>query len=283
MHVARVALRVSDAERSADFYSRVTGLAVREGDADAASLGAPDGGPVRLELRRAARPGAAPTRAAGLFHTAFRYPGRAGLGAALRRLAEGRQPLTGASDHLVSEALYLDDPDGLGIELYGDRPRSEWPPPAPGERVRMDTLPLDLDPILAAATTGGGADGIEIGHVHLKVADVERSVRFWTEAIGLELMTRFGADAAFLADGGYHHHVGVNAWFSRGAELEPPDAAGLDQVVVGVDDPDSLQRLRGRLEAAAAPVGGSDGRIETSTPDGVPVAIEVDASVRPRP
>jgi catechol 2,3-dioxygenase len=281
MHLARIALRVSDVGRSTDFYSRVTGLAVRGGDDDAASLGAPDGGPARLELRRAARPGPAPRRAAGLFHTAFRYPGRDGLGAALRRLAEARQPLTGASDHLVSEALYLDDPDGLGIELYRDRPRSEWPPPAPGERVRMDTLPLDLDPILAAAAPGAGAEGIEIGHVHLKVADVERSVRFWTEAIGLELMTRFGADAAFLADGGYHHHVGVNAWFSRGAELEPADGPGLDRVVVGVDDPDALERLRGRLEAAAAPVGGSAGRVETKTPDGTPVAIE--ASVRSHP
>jgi catechol 2,3-dioxygenase len=281
MHIARVALRVSDPGRSADFYSRVTGLAVREHHEDAVRLGAPDGGPVRLELRRAKRPGTAPRRAAGLFHTAFRYLGRPGLGAALRRLAEARQPITGASDHLVSEALYLDDPDGLGIELYRDRPRSEWPPPAPGERVRMDTLPLDLDPILAAADPGGPADGVEIGHVHLKVADVERSVRFWTEAIGLELMTRFGADAAFLADGGYHHHVGVNAWFSRGAELEPPDGPGLDQIVVGVDDPGAFERLRGCVEAAGVPVSGSDGRVETSTPDGVPVAIE--ASVRPHP
>ncbi len=106
-------------------------------------------------------------------------------------------------------------------------------------------------------------------------------MRFWTEAIGLELMTRFGADAAFLADGGYHHHVGVNAWFSRGAELEPPDGPGLDQVVVGVDDPGAFERLRGRVEAAGVPVSGSDGRVETSTPDGVPVAIE--ASVRPHP
>jgi catechol 2,3-dioxygenase len=275
MHVARVALRVSDVERSAGFYSRVAGLAVRESDDDAASLGAPDGGPLRLELRRSARPGTAPRRAAGLFHTAFRYPGRPGLGAALRRLAEARHPLAGAADHLVSEALYLEDPDGLGIELYRDRPRSEWPPPAPGERVRMDTLPLDLDPILAAADPDGPADGIEIGHVHLKVADVERSVRFWTEAIGLELMTRFGADAAFLADDGYHHHVGVNAWFSRGAELEPPDGPGLDQVVVGVDDPGAFERLRGRVEAAGVPVSGSDDRVETSTPDGVPVTIQV--------
>jgi catechol 2,3-dioxygenase len=280
MHIARVALRVSDLGRSAEFYSRVTGLAIRDRNEDAARLGALDGGPVRLELKRASRPGSAPRRAAGLFHTAFLYPGRPGLGAALRRLVEARLPLTGASDHLVSEALYLDDPDGLGIELYRDRPRSDWPPPEPGERVRMDTLPLDLDPVLAAADPAGGANRIEIGHVHLKVADVEGSVRFWTEAIGLELMTRFGPDAAFLADGGYHHHVGVNAWLSNGAELEPPDGPGLDRVVVGVDDPGALERLRARVEAAGAPVGESDSRVETSTPDGVPVAIE--ASVRPR-
>jgi catechol 2,3-dioxygenase len=283
MHIARVALRVSDPGRSADFYSRITGLAVRERDEDAARLGAPDDGPVRLELRRASRPGTAPRRAAGLFHTAFLYPGRPGLGAALRRLAEARQPITGASDHLVSEALYLDDPDALGIELYRDRPRAEWPAPGPGERVRMATLPLDLEPILAAADPAGGADGIAIGHAHLKVADVERSVGFWTEAIGLELMTRFGADAAFLADGGYHHHIGVNAWLSRGAGLEPAEGPGLDRVVIGVDDQEELERVAGRLEAADAPASGSDGRIEARTPDGVAVAIEADASVRPRP
>src|SRR2546421_5320327 len=146
---ARVALRVSDVGRSADFYRRIGGFRVREEQADRAALAAPDDGPVLLELRRAERPGPAPRRATGLFHTAFRYPTREQLAATLRGLLRERAPLTGASDHLVSEALYLDDPDGLGIELYRDRPREQWPTPAPGAKVAMDTIPLELETLVA--------------------------------------------------------------------------------------------------------------------------------------
>ena len=203
-----------------------------------------------VELRESDAPGPAPQRAAGLFHTAFRYPTRPQLGATLRGLLRERAPLTGASDHLVSEALYLDDPDALGIELYRDRPRDTWPAPDPGERVKMDTLPLDLNALAAEAE--GDATGVGIGHVHLKVADVEAATEFWTEEVGLELMTGWAGQAAFLAAGGYHHHIGVNAWYSRGAALEPPEGPGLDAVVLGGT---------GRSE-------------ELRTPDGVRVVLE---------
>src|SRR5213078_2385262 len=157
-------LRVSDVGRSAYFNRRVAGLRPREEGDGHANLGDPGGGPVRLELRRAERPGPAPRRATGLFHTAFRYPTREQLGATLRGLVRERAPLTGASDHLVSEALYLDDPDGLGIELYRDRPREGWPAPAPGARVAMDTLPLDLESILAEPEPDGDpAAGLDVG------------------------------------------------------------------------------------------------------------------------
>jgi catechol 2,3-dioxygenase len=234
MHIARVALRVSDLDRSIDWYGRVAGLALRERENGQASLGAPDGGPVLLELRQAETPGTAPRNAAGLFHTAFRYPTRAALGAALRRIVTGRESFTGASDHAVSEALYLDDPDGIGVELYRDRPREEWPPPPPGEKVFMTTEPLDADGVLAAAESDlpEAAFGTDVGHVHFKVADVEQSVAFWTQEVGMELMARYGADAAFIADDGYHHHVGANSWYSRGAALEPHEGPGLDRVVV---------------------------------------------------
>lgn len=233
MHVERVALRVADPAASAAFYAAVVGP-------EAADL---------LDLRASERPGPAARRATGLFHTAFLYPSRGQLGAALRRVAEQRAAFTGASDHLVSEALYLDDPDGLGIELYRDRPRDAWPPPGPGERVHMDTLPLDLAALAAEAE--GGSDGVRIGHVHLKVADVDAAVRFWTEEVGLDLMTGWAGQAAFLAADGYHHHVGVNAWMSRGAGPEPPEGPGLDEVVLGAT---------GRRE-------------ELATPDGVRVVL----------
>jgi catechol 2,3-dioxygenase len=184
-----------------------------------------------LALRASERPGPAPTRATGLFHTAFVYPTRGQLGAALLRVASERAAFTGASDHLVSEALYLNDPDALGIELYRDRPRETWPPPEPGERVRMDTLPLDLQALAAEAE--GDSTGVRIGHVHLKVAIVEDAVRFWTEEVGLDLMAGWAGQAAFLAANGYHHHIGVNTWYSRGADPEPPEGPGLDAVVIG--------------------------------------------------
>jgi catechol 2,3-dioxygenase len=148
VHIARVALRVSDLDRSIDWYGRVAGLAPRDRQDGHVALGAPDGGPVLLELRAAERPGAAPRAAAGLFHTAFRYPTRAALGAALRRIVTGRESFTGASDHAVSEALYLDDPDGMGVELYRDRPREEWPRDGEGN-VAMVTRPLDVEALLA--------------------------------------------------------------------------------------------------------------------------------------
>lgn len=250
MHIDRVALRVSDVDRSVDWYGRVAGLALRERENGRARMGAPDGGPVLLELRQADEPGVAPRHAAGLFHTAFRYPTRGALGAALQRIVSGRESFTGASDHAVSEALYLDDPDGLGVELYRDRPRDEWPPPPAGSRVFMVTEPLDAEGVMAAAEGDlpDSAHGVDVGHVHLKVADVEAAVEFWTREVGMELMARYGADAAFIADEGYHHHIGANTWYSRGAPLEPSAGPGLDHVVVA---------------------GLSAG--ELSTPDGVPI------------
>lgn len=253
MHIARVALRVSDLDRSIDWYGRVVGLSLRERDNGQASLAAPDDGPVLLELRQAEQAGTAPRAAAGLFHTAFRYPTRAALGAALRRIVTGRESFTGASDHAVSEALYLDDPDGIGVEIYRDRPREEWPPPRPGDKVFMTTEPLDADGVLAAAEGDlpEAAFGTDVGHVHLKVADVEQAVAFWTQEVGMELMARYGTDAAFIADDAYHHHVGANSWYSRGAALEPQAGPGLDRVVVTAPSARTL-----------------------TTPDGVEIAFE---------
>ncbi|HUP01067.1 MAG TPA: VOC family protein [Gemmatimonadota bacterium] len=287
LHIARVALRVSDLERSVRFYIQVAGLESRERGGRRAMLAAPGGGPVVLELRRAERSGVAPRNATGLFHTALRYPTRAALAVALRRTIAARHALTGASDHGVSEALYLDDPDGLGVELYRDRPRDRWPAPRTGERVRMVTLPLDLESVLSAADaeradgerTGdaqpGGEWSVDVGHVHLKVSSIEEAVAFWTRAIGMELTTRIGAEAAFLATGGYHHHIGVNTWWSRGAAPEPPAGPGLDGIAIGVaGDPAGLERARERLRGAGAPVAERGGGLETRTPDGVCVRLE---------
>jgi catechol 2,3-dioxygenase len=230
--IRSVELRCSDVERSAEFYARLSGLEVAELGPDRGALRRPGSEQNLLVLDRAQRPGRAPRNAAGLFHTAFRFPDRPALAAALLRLSDDlSQPLTGASDHGVSEALYLDDPDGLGIELYRDRPQPQWPHAGPGERVHMFTAPLDLADLASEAETGEGR-APDIGHVHLKVSDVGESEAFWIDVAGLDLMTRFGSDASFLGLDGYHHHIGINSWSSRGAGPEPSTGPGLQALIV---------------------------------------------------
>ena len=234
--VKRVDLRVDDLGAATAFYRDVVGLEASED----ATLGVP-GGPPLVSLTADGVTSRAPRRAAGLFHTAFRYPTRADLAAALRRAAPH---LTGASDHGVSEALYLDDPAGNGVELYWDRPRDVWPPD-------MFTAPLDLQDLAAAGPAADRApEGTDIGHVHLKVSDLPRAEEFWLGDLGFDLMHRYGAEAAFVATGGYHHHVGLNVWMSLGAPLAPRDAAGLARVVFATDgeareatDPDGIAVL----------------------------------------
>jgi catechol 2,3-dioxygenase len=220
-----VHLRVDDLDAALALYGPVVGLEVVERDDQRAALGAP-GGPPLVHLSSEGVRGPAPARAAGLFHTAIRFPSRPDLAAALRRVAGTRTALTGASDHGVSEALYLDDPAGNGIELYWDRPREVWPPD-------LFTAPLDLRDLVAAGGDAAAAPpGTDVGHVHLRVGDLERSVAFYVGELGFEVMHRYGAQAAFIANDGYHHDLGLNTWHSLGAPLGPPVRAGLERVVL---------------------------------------------------
>lgn len=271
---ARVALRVADIDRSASFYARIVGLDVVDRDGDErAALAAPTGA-VLVELRRSSRPSAPARSAAGLFHTAFLYPHRRALAAALRRIPEAGWGLTGASDHGVSEALYLDDPDGHGVELYRDRPRPEWPTPGAGALVGMYTAALDLADLAAErAPDGGPAERVRIGHVHLKVANLDAAARFWIDAVGLRSTIRLGAEADFFADGDYHHHIGANTWLSRGAALAPADAPGLDGVTLAAQAA-AIDAVRERLVEAGGDVAERADGVETRTPDGVAVTLE---------
>jgi catechol 2,3-dioxygenase len=222
--VNEVTLRSADVERAAGFYREIAGLD-ELGDG---ALGRDGVALVRL-VGDGVTGGRAPSAAAGLFHTAFRYSDRAELGQALERAVRAGL-LTGASDHGVSEALYLDDPDGNGVELYWDRPREVWPQAHGEDRVGMFTAPLDLDALLDAGRSGEADGGADVGHVHLKVSDLPRAVDFWCDTLGFELMARYGDQAAFVAAGGYHHHVGLNTWHSRGAPLGPAELPGLQEV-----------------------------------------------------
>jgi len=225
LRIRAVELAVSDLARSADFYERVLGLPVIARDEHTAQLG-PDREHPALVLSDIASPTPLAPGATGLYHVAWLHPSRARLAESVRRVAGARWPFEGASDHGVSEALYLSDPDGLGIELYADRPRERWQRPAGGHGVTMVTLPLDLDDLLAQfddEPAPAVSPQTTVGHMHLKVADVPRAAAFYRDALGLEEQAQLPS-AAFLAAGGYHHHVGLNSWQSRGAAPAPDSA-----------------------------------------------------------
>lgn len=272
LRIRSVHLDVSDLPRSIDFYERTLGLALISRERHQAQLG-PDPLHPALALSDIAAPTPLPTGATGLYHVAWLHPSRAALAESVRRIAATRWPFEGASDHGVSEALYLSDPDGLGIEIYADRPREQWEPAADGHGVRMVTLPLDLDDLLAQYQDDPSpavSPQTRIGHVHLKVSDVPRTVAFYRDALGLEEQAELPS-AAFLAAGGYHHHVGVNSWQSRGAGAAPDSAPGLRSVEFELSDADALDGLeRSLAEAEATPsiAGDSGSELSVRDPDG---------------
>jgi catechol 2,3-dioxygenase len=272
LSLASVRLAVSDLPRSAAFYERVLGLPVLSSDSETAQLG-PGGERPALVLEQIDSPTPLSPASTGLFHVAWLHPSRAALAVSVRRVVGQRWPFDGASDHGVSEALYLTDPDGLGIELYADRPRAEWQRPPGGHGVRMVTLPLDLDDLLAQ-DPGGAVASIDpatsVGHVHLKVSDVPRARAFYRDALGFEEQATMPS-AAFLSAGGYHHHVGLNSWQSAGAPAPPETAPGLREVQVELGGGGAVEELERRLrETAGAGVveEGGNGSLSVRDPDG---------------
>lgn len=231
-HIGQVTLTVSSLDRSVAFYRDVLGFRESRHDGSTATLSA--GGRPLVQLLEKPNAIPKPRRSAGLYHFAILVPSRAALGRSLRRLLEMNWPLTGASDHLVSEALYLDDPDGLGIEIYRDRPRPEWP--RRNGQVAMATDPLDVqgvhdEPGADAAWTGLDA-GTVIGHVHLHVPHLDTAEALYCGRIGFEPTMRGYPGALFVAAGGYHHHLGLNTWTGIGAPPPPEHAVGLRSFTV---------------------------------------------------
>ncbi|WP_119069648.1 VOC family protein [Aggregatilinea lenta] len=252
-HPGTVHLTVSDLARSLDFYRRALGLRVHHQDAGTATLGA--GANDLLALVE--QPGAQAVHGVtGLYHFAILLPSRLDLARTLRHLAETRTPLQGFADHLVSEAIYLPDPDGNGIELYRDRPRDEWN--WDGTAVRMATDPLDVDGLLAElqgddAPYEGMPPGTVMGHVHLHVSDLAVAQAFYCDVLGFDLITRYGDAALFVSAGGYHHHIGLNTWAGVGAPPPPPDAVGLRYFEIVLPDAPALAEVLARVEAARLP------------------------------
>jgi catechol 2,3-dioxygenase len=270
--IGHIALTVADLARSLSFYEDVLGFAVERREAEVA-LRAGSGKPLIL---LAELPGARPKpqHTTGLYHYAIRLPDRPSLALILQQLQQTGYGLQGASDHGVSEALYLADPDGNGIEIYRDRPRDAWP--LQDGTLEMGTAPLDMDDLLAtpgAASSDwkGAPEGTDIGHMHLHVADLDAARRFYCDGLGFTLMQRYGNSALFVSAGGYHHHIGLNTWAGAGAPPPPDDAVGLTRGCSGLryfalrlPDTSALDALI----AHCAEVGIAT----TDTPEGVRVA-----------
>jgi catechol 2,3-dioxygenase len=272
LHIGAVGLTVRDLDRAIRFYRDAIGLSVLDQDATSARLGA--GGTVFLELL--ARPDALrdDAREAGLYHTAFLMPTRGDLGRWLVHAARSRVPLSGASDHSVSEAIYLDDPEGNGVEVYWDRPKEQWQPD--GDLIKITTDPLDINDLAASAgpeAYTGAPGGMRIGHIHLRVGDIAATEAFYRDTVGLNVTRRGRHAATFMSSGGYHHHIGANLWHSNGAGPRDPNRAGLAWFAFEAADPASYAAVVARLKQAGAELHDIPGGVETDDPWGTRVRV----------
>lgn len=244
--VGHVHLTVRDLPRMRQFYEETLGFREAWSDSRTVFLSADGLYPFHVGLTadpNATRPA---LRSTGLYHAAFLLPARRALARLLRRLVAERVRLDGFSDHLVSEAIYLHDPEGNGLELYADRPRDQWTY-EDGQLV-MSTEPLDIEGLLAEAgdesEAGSGVDpATRLGHVHLRVSSIERAEEFYHGILGFDVTVRGYPGALFLSAGGYHHHLGTNTWESRGAEPAPKGGAGLRYFTVTLPTREELERI----------------------------------------
>jgi catechol 2,3-dioxygenase len=255
LRIGTTALAVRDLELVAGYYRDLLGLAEIERTADTVRLGA--GGVPFLTLEH--RPDFKPDdpRAAGLYHNAFLMPTRRDLARWIAHIIKHRIPVSGASDHEVSEAIYLDDPEGNGVEVYCDRPASSW-----RWQDNMVAMADDKTPPYATAP-----DGLRVGHIHLHVGDVGKAEEFYGGVLGLDVVRRRGG-ATFMSSGSYHHHVGANTWRSPGAGLRDPERAGLAWFAFEAADDKPYDALAARLKATGIPVSDGANGLEFADPWG---------------
>ncbi len=269
IHISNLHLTIQSMQRSLSFYTDVIGMQLLSHENGSAYLGV--GETPLLTLRE--NPAAHQVKGtSGLYHFAILVPDRKSLAHALRRILETNTPVQGFADHGVSEAIYLPDPDGNGIEIYRDRARDEWPRKADGE-LEMVTDPLDVNGLLGDLKSSTPVNktlpsATKIGHMHLHVRDVNEAVAFYRDALGFNLIQRYGASAAFLAAGDYHHHLGVNTWAGIGAPPKPDDAVGLQEFTIRLPAEADLLMLKENLLSTELIFYEEDGDIWIDDPSG---------------
>jgi catechol 2,3-dioxygenase len=267
-----VALKVANLEKMTRFYQEVIGLQVLEQSAIQSTLGVDN--TVLLELHKVQEP-LPLTPKTGLYHVAFLLPTRKDLGNALRHYLTIEAPLIGASDHGYSEAIYLNDPEGNGIEVYRDKPQSEWDIRTDGEIVGV-TLEMDAEAVIAASDGAGDGfpAGTTVGHVHLKVADLMQTEKFYTEVLGLSLKNNFGNQAKFFAAGDYHHHIGSNIWLGKKIPAMSEQDLGLDYFSFVVPDQTELDRLEEHWKNQTDYSKDQSGSLTVVDPNGITMKFE---------
>lgn len=273
--IGLVSLKVADFKRSLPFYTQNIGLKLLSKAGNTAVLGTSE----RPLLELVEQPGATPPGGTtGLYHFALLVPSRLELARTFKNLVEMRTQFQGFSDHTVSEAIYLGDPDGNGIEIYRDRKRQEWP--MQNGRLRMDTLPLDLES-LAGELNGrstpwsGIHAGTIMGHIHLHVHDLDQAEAFYCNILGFDPIMRYGPSAGFLSAGGYHHHIGLNTWAGRNVPPPPPTAAGLRYYQILLPTLADLDAVAQRLTAKDLPYERQPSEIIVQDPSNNEIALKV--------
>ncbi|BFH71570.1 glyoxalase [Paenibacillus dendritiformis] len=274
-YVSHVQLAVENLERSLLFYRDILGFRVLEQSGSSAVLTADGVTPlVTLEQPDTIEP--RNPRQTGLYHIAFLLPSRSDLADILQYFIQIGYPLQGASDHYVSEALYLADPEGNGIEIYADRSPDTWS--WSEGQVGMATVALQADSLLHEATGRPWTampSGTIIGHIHLQVSELEKTEEFYGRGLGFETVARYGRQALFISTGKYHHHIGLNTWHSAGASAPGKHSAGLKWFTLMLPDEEARKQTVERLRQLHAPVEEEAGTVRTSDPNGIHLILQV--------
>lgn len=275
VYVNQVYLRVTDLVRSLTFYEEIIGLKVLSQTEKSAILTADGKTPLVTIIEPDGVTPKEPRRT-GLYHFALLLPSRADLAACLKHLVESGYPLQGASDHLVSEAIYLGDPDGNGIEIYADRTSEQWK--WMNDSIEMDTVALDVEDLFSqwkGDVWQGLPAGTIMGHIHLHVANLHEAEQFYCEGLGFEIVTRYGGQALFISTGRYHHHIGLNTWNGLGAPAPSEASAGLEHYTLLFPSDEERQKAVERLQKMNANIIVAQDRIQVKDPSGTQIILAV--------